>query len=243
MTRLSSHHMRPSTISARTVTLQVRLMDLQTMPSPLPHVHVLHCTLPFSCKHMMCVACLWCSAYCQNVQCAQRCQYTGIRHSNGPCTVLQICRLAQLAVSTLRASQCVYKSMMLTVCCCGVQTGLCRHTYQSPHLHGLAGSFTQGQLMRLQECLPEGCVDYVEEDVKVILPCHLHCHLSGISNFVSSHVVRRCQEHACNPMRRLMQLASMREVGGGPSTSRMLHAAVHGICFSEHCAVPTHDPI
>ncbi|KAL0055148.1 hypothetical protein WJX82_007705 [Trebouxia sp. C0006] len=44
--------------------------------------------------------------------------------------------------------------------------GLCRHTYQSPHLHGLAGSFTQGQLMRLQECLPEGCIDYVEEDVK-----------------------------------------------------------------------------
>ncbi len=197
MIRLSSHHMQPSTISARTVTLQVRLMDLRTVPSFLPHVHVLHCTLPFNYRHMMCAACLWCSVYCRNVQHAQN---IGIRHSNGLCTVLQISRSAQLAASIHRASQCVYERTLLTTCCCGVQTGLCRHTYQSPHLHGLAGSFTQCQLMRLQECLPEGCIDYVEEDVKVILPCHWHCQLSGISNFVSSHVVRKWQEHACNPM-------------------------------------------
>ena len=74
--------------------------------------------------------------------------------------------------------------------------------------------------MRLQECLPEGCIDYVEEDVKVILPCHctatamhctaMHCHATamplscqltcGISTTLRSHVVRKCQEHACNSM-------------------------------------------
>ena len=152
---------------------------------------------------MMCTACLSCSVYCEKVQHAQ---HTGIRHSNGLYAVLQISRSAHFAVSTHRASQCVYESMLPTICCCGVQAGLCRHMYQSPHLHGLAGSFTQGQLLRLQECLPEGCVDYVEEDVKVIRSCCWYCKLAGISNSVSSHVVRKCQEHARKSIRRLMQL-------------------------------------
>ncbi len=92
------------------------------------------------------------------------------------------------------------------ICCCGVQTGLCRHTYHSAHLHGLAGFFTQGQLIKLHECLPEGCIEYVEEDIKVILPCCWCCKLAGMSNSVSSHVVRKCQEHACNLIGRPMQL-------------------------------------
>ena len=46
--------------------------------------------------------------------------------------------------------------------------GLCRHVYRS-HLLGLAGSFSQGQLADLKRCLPNDCVDYVEEDVKVLL--------------------------------------------------------------------------
>ena len=100
MTRLSSHHMRPSTTSAHTVTLQVRFMHLRTVPSPLPRLHVLHCTLPSNCKRIMCAACLWCSLYSQHVQHAQN---TGITHSQGLCTVLQISRSAQLAASTRRA--------------------------------------------------------------------------------------------------------------------------------------------
>ena len=47
--------------------------------------------------------------------------------------------------------------------------GLCRHVYRS-HILGLAGSFDQRQLTDLKRCLPEDCVDYVEEDMKV-----LHC--------------------------------------------------------------------
>ena len=45
--------------------------------------------------------------------------------------------------------------------------GLCRHVYKS-HILGLAGSFSEGQLADLKRCLPDDCVDYVEEDVKVL---------------------------------------------------------------------------
>lgn len=49
--------------------------------------------------------------------------------------------------------------------CCA---GLCRHVYRS-HILGLAGSFSQGQLADLERCLPLNFVDYIEEDVKVML--------------------------------------------------------------------------
>lgn len=35
------------------------------------------------------------------------------------------------------------------------------------HILGLAGSFSQGQLTDLKRCLPDDCIDYIEEDVKV----------------------------------------------------------------------------
>ena len=45
--------------------------------------------------------------------------------------------------------------------------GLCRHVYQGPKLQGLAASLTERQVADLHRCLPEGCIDYIEEDVKV----------------------------------------------------------------------------
>lgn len=37
------------------------------------------------------------------------------------------------------------------------------------HILGLAGSFSQRQLAELKRCLPLNFVDYIEEDVKVML--------------------------------------------------------------------------
>lgn len=37
------------------------------------------------------------------------------------------------------------------------------------HILGLAGSFSQGQLADLKRCLPLNFVDFIEEDVKVML--------------------------------------------------------------------------
>ena len=54
--------------------------------------------------------------------------------------------------------------MWVLVCC----AALCRHVYRSRIL-GLAGSFSQGQLADLKRCLPDDFIDYVEEDVKVVL--------------------------------------------------------------------------
>ena len=49
------------------------------------------------------------------------------------------------------------------VCCVA---GLCRHIYDS-HILGLAGSFSQAQLADFRRCLPDDCIDYIEEDVQV----------------------------------------------------------------------------
>ena len=54
--------------------------------------------------------------------------------------------------------------MWVLVCC----AALCRHVYRS-HILGLAGSFSQEQLADLKRCLPDGSVDYIEEDVQVML--------------------------------------------------------------------------
>ena len=45
--------------------------------------------------------------------------------------------------------------------------GFCRHVFNN-HILGLAGSFSQGQLTDLKRCLPDDCIDYIEEDVKVL---------------------------------------------------------------------------
>ena len=37
------------------------------------------------------------------------------------------------------------------------------------HILGLAGSFSQGQLADLKRCMPLNFIDYIEEDVKVML--------------------------------------------------------------------------